>query len=187
MYFYTKVTCPTDCPSLSLGPLIYSSSQLQGTHLFPRNPPAASFFFLASARSLWYVSQHSGMTPYRLTSGERRALSVLPTSPLRTASLMAKIPTATMAEENCYRNSLASNYIRTCVHLPMSTGKLFPPHADLPNTTWRTSPSRPPSRAINQRYVHLCASWVSLLDCQIPPCISSNHNTADSSWVSYTP
>lgn len=79
----------------------------------PHDPPAASLFLLASARSLWYVSPHSGITPYKPTSGERRALRVLPTSPLSTASLMAEIPKATASEESYQRSSLGA----VCVHM----------------------------------------------------------------------
>lgn len=87
---YTKVS-----PSTS--PFLYCLLTRSRMCLLPHNSPAASLFFLASARSLRYVSPHSGMTPYKPTSGERRALRVLPTSPLSTASLMAKIPKATVS------------------------------------------------------------------------------------------
>lgn len=57
--------------------------------------PVAIFLLLTSTNSRWYVSAHSGVTPYSPTSGERKALRVQPVSPWSTASLMARIPKET--------------------------------------------------------------------------------------------
>lgn len=43
--------------------------------------PAASFARFASVSSCWYMSAHSGVTPYRPTSADRRELRVFPVSP----------------------------------------------------------------------------------------------------------
>lgn len=58
--------------------------------------PATIFLLLTSDSSRWYVSAHSGVTPYSPTSKERKALRVWLTSPWPTASLMAKIPKETL-------------------------------------------------------------------------------------------